>query len=50
MLRFLKENGYAIWLGGSVTYFGHLHISDIGWWLIIVPTIILIGISRYKEE
>lgn len=51
--KFVKENGWSIWLGfGLTTLFG-VGLSDIRWWIFSIPLILLVGLSKIpskKEE
>ena len=43
---YLKSNILFFWLGFSLSFFGHIYINEILWWLIIVPACILNGIQE----
>jgi hypothetical protein len=50
MLKFMREHGYAFYLGASLGWFGHLTLTDSGWWAIAIPTIILVVISKETKK
>ena len=42
----------GFYLGGSIGWFGNMHMTDWQFWVIIVPTIVLFGIEKelYKKD
>jgi hypothetical protein len=42
MIEFLKRYGWSIWLGSSMSI-ANITVMNWKWWVIIIPTIILVG-------
>lgn len=49
MKNFLKENLWIMYLGGILAVYD-LPFTTWGFWIIIVPTIILVAWSKVKDE
>jgi hypothetical protein len=50
MLKFLKNNAWALWLGmGTQLFFGY-SIDSWKWWAFCIPLILLVGLMNWGKE
>lgn len=48
-MKFLRDYGWALYLGTALAVFAKCSWLDLSWWAIVVPMIILERISREME-
>lgn len=49
-LKFLRKNGWALWAGGAITPFAGIGITDVGWWLYVIPLALLVTWMTFAEN
>ena len=47
MMRHIKYHAYAVYLGAVLGYIG-LFVTDIDFWIVLIPTILLVTWSKGK--
>lgn len=49
---FILEYGWSFWLGWGLGMLFHVGISDIRFWIFIIPMVILVALSKrqYRKE
>lgn len=48
-MKFLRDYGWTIYLGGALAVFADCNWWELSWWAIVVPMVILERISREME-
>lgn len=49
MQKFLFENAWLMYLGGALAHYG-ISIATYAYWIIVIPTILLVAISYRPNE
>jgi len=48
--KFVKENGWSIWLGFGLSALFGVGLSDIRWWVFSIPLILLVALSKTSKS